>query len=398
MRRKYLWIVYLYFFSGLPLGFFYTFLPVFFRTQGVDLVKIGLLSGAGIFWSLKPIWAPLLDRYGKKKNWMGFSLIGISLSTALLSVTPRDVESLLLYLSLLTFSSALYDTALDGFLIEYIPKEALGKANGYRLSAYRVAMIFSGGVLTAISEYLQFVWIFYLLSFLSFVAGAIVLATPSLEVSVADRPYRGLIETYINPLRELLQRKGISLTFFFIATYKAGDALLGGMIHPFWVDRGFSRVEIGLISGTVGSILTIAGALIGGYYTSKRGLKESLIVLGALQALSNLGYAIVALPFIDYWWVYVASFIESFTGGLGTSAFLTFLTHLCHRQFASSQYAIFSTLFSFTMVFSRSISGLGAKTFGYSLFFGLTFVVALVPLLLIPYVAEKNNLHNSTST
>lgn len=365
---------------------------MFFRSQGVDLIEIGLLSSTGIFWSLKPLWAPLLDRYGRKNIWMGFSLLGISMAIMFISSATEGSDLLFLYLSLLTFFSALFDTALDGFLIEFIPREELGKANGYRLSAYRVAMIFSGGVLTAISEYLQFKPIFYLLSSLSFTAGLVILFSSSLRLTPTEKNYRSLIETYLNPLKELIKRRGIVLTLFFVAIYKAGDALLGGMIYPFWVDRGFSRVEIGLISGTIGSILTIIGALIGGYYVSKRGLREGLLVLGALQALSNLGYALVALPFVERRWVYLASFIESLTGGLGTSAFLTFLTSLCHHHFTSSHYAIFSTLFSLTLVISRSLSGFGAKALGYPLFFALTFVVALLPLILIPYVVEKRDL------
>ncbi len=390
-KKRYFWIVFLYFFSGIPLGFFYTFLPVFFRLQGVDLIKIGLLSSAGIFWSLKPLWAPLVDRYHRKKTWMGLSLLGMSLSIFLISSASSQTELILLYLSLLTFFSALYDTALDGLLIELVPKEELGKANGFRLSAYRVAMIFSGGVLTAVSEYLNFQAIFHILTLLTFLAGLVVLSSRYIALNPTERTQKSLIETYLNPLRELLQRKGIALILIFIAIYKAGDALLGGMIYPFWVDRGFSRVEIGLISGTIGSILTILGALIGGYYTSKRGLKESLLVLGLLQAFSNLGYALVALPFVDKKWVYLASFIESFTGGLGTSAFVTFLTTLCHRNFTSSHYALFSTLFSITLVISRSLSGFGAKTLGYAPFFALTFVVALIPLLMLPYLTKRTD-------
>lgn len=387
--KRYFWITFLYFFSGMPLGFFYTFLPVFFRSQGVDLVQIGLLSSAGIFWSLKPLWAPLVDAYGVKSRWMGFSLLGISLSIALITMNTTHINYLFLSLLILTFFSALFDTALDGFLIDYIPREEYGKANGLRLSAYRLALIFSGGILTALSGYLNFTLIFYLLSFLTGLSGLIILLNPSLSLAKRERRNYSIRALYWEPLKEIVSRERVFLLLLFIATYKIGDALLGGMIYPFWVDRGFTRVEIGLISGTLGSVFSILGSLLGGYITSKWGIKKSLLILGALQAFSNLGYAIAAIPFLDKRAVYIASILESFTGGLGTAAFLTFLTNLCHQRFSSSHYALFSTLFSITLVISRTISGFGAKYLGYFLFFSLTFVIALLPLVLIPFLFKE---------
>ncbi|MCS7199640.1 MAG: MFS transporter [Caldimicrobium sp.] len=386
---RFFWVFYLYFFSGLPLGFFYTFLPVYFRFQGVDLVSIGLLSSASIFWSLKPLWAPLIDKYSQKKNWMAFSLLGISTTIFLLSLSNYDVSQLWLLLSLLTFFSALFDTALDGFIIDYIPPEKLASANGLRLSAYRIALIFSGGVLTAISEYLQFKFIFQILAFISLFAALLIITNKSLQVTSKPQKILSLKEQYLQPLKEIMEREKIVLIFLFIATYKVGDALLGGMIYPFWVDRGFSRLEIGLISGTLGSMLTIAGSLFGGFFVTKYGLRRSLLFLGFLQAFSNLGYTLVALPEIDKKWVYLASAIESLTGGMGTSAFVTFLTFNSKREFSSTQYALFSTLFSLTMTFSRTISGWGASQLGYFNFFGLTFLIALLPLPLVRAIVKN---------
>ncbi len=387
LNKRYFWISFLYFFSGLPLGLFYTFLPVYFRTKGIDLVKIGLLSSAGIFWSLKPIWAPILDRYFQKKTWIAIALWGLSFSLLGLKFSPLSSSSFVIFLFSLTFFSALLDTALDGFTIEWTPPEELGRVNGLRVSFYRIALIFSGGILTAVSQYLKFSFIFIFLACLTFLAGVLVFFHKDLEVNIKKEPV-SFKEQYLLPLKDLFQRADF-LLIFFIATYKAGDALLGGMVYPFWVDKGFSRVEIGLISGTLGSIFTILGSLIGGHYTSKWGLKKALIVLGLFQAFSNLFYGIAALPWVSRYFVYVASIVESFTGGLGTASFITFLTALCKKEFSSTQYAIFSTLFSFTMVLARSISGVGAKFLGYATFFFVTFFVALLPILLIPRVFRK---------
>jgi len=383
------WITLLYFFSGLPLGFFYTLLPVYLRTQGVDLVKIGLLSSAGIFWSLKPLWAPLTDRYGFKSLWISFALGGLSLT--LFSLTFLSPASFSFFLSLffLTFFSALLDTALDGLLIELIPEELLGKANGLRLTSYRLALIFAGGVMVALAEYFHFKSLFLLLGFLCAGGALLIFWKKSLRLRPKSTKTFSFLEQYLLPLRDLLQRKGAFLLLLFVATFKIGDALLGGMVYPFWVDQGFSKLEIGFISGTLGALFTILGSLLGGYLTSLWGLKRALFRLGWLQAFSNLGYTLVAHPLVYKKWIYAASILESFTGGLGTAAFITFLTNLCKREFSATQYALFSTLFSLTLVVSRSISGFGAKTLGYFNFFGLTFLIALLPLVLIPFLFEK---------
>lgn len=383
---KLFWISILYFFSGVPFGFFYTFIPVFLRSQGVDLVQIGLISGAGIFWSLKPLWAPLVDRYSLKIFWISFSLLGMGISILCLSFLSHEVKAFWYILFLLPFFSALYDTALDGFIIEYIPKDELGKANGWRISAYRVALVFSGGLLVTLSDYFSYKSLFFPLGLFLFASSLFFFLKKEFRIKWSNKRNLGFLHQYLEPIKEILKYDKVYLILLFIATYKIGDALLGGMIYPFWVDKGFTKTEIGLISGTLGVIFTIIGSLIGGYYIKKIGIKNSLLVMGSLQAVSNLGYAIVAHPNINKGWVYLASIVESFTGGLGTSAFLTFLTLLCKKDFSSTHYALFSMLFSTTLVISRTVSGYGAKYMGYFLFFGITFFIAFLPLFLIPLI------------
>lgn len=384
--EKLFWISLLYFFSGIPFGFFYTFVPVFLRTQGLDLVQIGLISLAGIFWSLKPLWAPLVDRYSYKIYWLSFALLGMEIIIFFLSFIPANSKFFWYILFLLPFFSALYDTALDGFIIEYIPKEDLGKANGFRLSAYRIALIFSGGLLVALSDYLPTKFLFLFLATFLTLFTILIAFREDFRIKFKKTQSVSIFNQYVEPIKEILKNERVFFLLLFIATYKIGDALLGGMVYPFWVDKGFTKTEIGMISGVLGVLFTILGSLIGGYYTKILGIKRALWLMGFFQAFSNLGYTIVALPEVDRRGIYLASVIESFTGGLGTSAFLTFLTMLCKREFSSTHYAIFSMLFSLTLAISRTVSGFGAKSLGYFYFFGLTFLMALLPLFLIPII------------
>jgi PAT family beta-lactamase induction signal transducer AmpG len=388
-NKKLFYIGFIYFFSGLPFGFFYTFIPVFFRSEGIDLKTIGLFSIAGLPWSLRLLFAPFIDRYFYKSFWIGLSLIGISISIFALSFFTPATLSFFIFLFFLTFFSTLFDTASDGFVIEWIPLEILGKANGIRISAYRISLIIFGGGIVAISHYLGFKVIFYILSIVTFLSGIFLISNSFLKVS-SKRFSISFASQFIEPLKEILKRDKALLLLFFVLTYKIGDALLGAMVYPFWVDRGFNRLEIGLISGTLGSFFTILGSLLGGYLTSLWTIKNSLLILGFFQSFSNLGYTIASLPYLPKETVYFASLFESFSGGLGTAAFLTFLTNLCKKEFSSTQYAVFSTLFSLSLTFSRTFSGYGVSYLGYTYFFLITFFISLPPLFLIFWIIKDN--------
>jgi len=388
-NKKLFYIGFIYFFSGLPFGFFYTFIPVFFRSEGIDLKTIGLFSIAGLPWSLRLLFAPFIDRYFYKSFWMGLSLIGISISIFVLSFFTPATFSFFIFLFFLTFFSTLFDTASDGFVVEWIPSEILGKANGIRISAYRISLIIFGGGIVAISHYLGFKIIFYILSIVTLLSSIFLISNSFLKVS-SKRFSISFASQFIDPLKEILKRDRVFLLLFFVLTYKIGDALLGAMVYPFWVDRGFNRLEIGLISGTLGSLFTILGSLLGGYLTSLWSIKNSLLILGLFQSFSNLGYTMASLPYLPKETVYFASLFESFSGGLGTAAFLTFLTNLCKKEFSSTQYAVFSTLFSLSLTFSRTFSGYGVSYLGYTYFFLITFFISLPPLFLIFWIIKDN--------
>jgi len=383
MGRKILLVVLFYFLSGVPLGFFYSFIPVQLRSQGVELSTIGLVSLAGLAWSLKPLWAPFIDGYLSRGLWMGIFLLALSLTFLGISLSNPTAEYFFVLLLFLTLSSSLYDTSLDGWFIEHIPREWHGRGNGYRLSAYRVALIASGGLAIALSQVVHHRLISLSFGLLYLSVGLPALFRFKREHRSFPQDATTILSRFAGPFRDLLVRRSALLILSFVFVYKLGDALLGGMVYPFWVDRGFSKAEIGLIASTLGTVLTIVGSLVGGYTTARIGLRRALLYFGLLQALSNLFYAFSALPEVRREAVYLASVVESFTGGLGTSAFLTFLTGLCRKEMASSQYAILSMLFSLSMSLGRGVSGILASTMGYAVFFSLSFLVAILPLILI---------------
>lgn len=144
--------------------------------------------------------------------------------------------------------------------------------------------------------------------------------------------------------------------------------------------------QIGLVPTTFGIILSVAGALVGGAFISRRGVFCGIWALGLLQAVSNLGYALVAWMDLGRFGLYGASVFESFSGGLGTAAFLAFLMNVCQKEHATIQYAFLSSVFSLTGRLIGGISGLGAERFGYGNYFALTFLLALPAYLFLPWM------------
>ncbi|MFN3417290.1 MAG: MFS transporter [Caldimonas sp.] len=203
---------------------------------------------------------------------------------------------------------------------------------------------------------------------------------------------------------ELLSRRGMVTIILFILLFKLGDAAMGFMVKPFWVDSGFSNQQIGLVSVNLGLALSIAGGLVGGWYVDRVGIFRGLWVLGLWQALSNLGYAAAAwyvprvlpgadgivqpvdLPLVHQAAVYAASALESFTGGLGTGAFLAFLMAITSRAKATTEYAILSSIFAFSRAVAGWAGGIGAQEMGYAAYFFLTFWLSFPAYLLLRQV------------
>ena len=194
-------------------------------------------------------------------------------------------------------------------------------------------------------------------------------------------------------LMELFSRPYILPTLAFILLFKLGDAAMGFMVKPFWVDAGFSATEIGLVSVNIGLALSIAGGVAGGWYTDRTGIFKALWVLGLFQALSNLGYAIAAY-YVPYgagvepllWHravIYTASAMESFTGGLGTAAFLAFLMAIVDKRHSATEYALLSSVFALSRSVAGWASGFGAQAMGFAPYFFVTFLLSFPAYLLL---------------
>ncbi len=198
-------------------------------------------------------------------------------------------------------------------------------------------------------------------------------------------------------LFELVQRPYIIPIIIFVLIYKLADSSMGFMVKPFWVDTGFTATEIGLVSVNIGLGLSIAGGLAGGWFTDRYGIFKGIWILGLAQAVSNLGYAAVAFIIppevggasltVDYkMMMYSASVVESFTGGLGSAAFLAFLMAIVNKKRSASEYALLSSVFALSRSVAGWAGGFGAEAMGYGPYFTLTFFLAFPAYLFLPWV------------
>jgi PAT family beta-lactamase induction signal transducer AmpG len=392
-RRKLYWVAILYFAEGFPFGIVNDALPVFFRIHGIRLADIGLLSLVGLPWTLKFLWAPAVDLWGRRRTWVVGCQIFLTLGLlAVLAVDPSHVSPLLWAVVLgLAFFSATQDIAIDAYTIELLDESELGPANGMRVTAYRVALIAAGGLFVAVAGLIgwpaAFIGATVVMALSCLLSSRLPLLRPNPVSPEGTIPRAGAIERAVwTPLRQFFEYPGFLSVMLFVLTFKLGDMALGPMARPFWVDQHFTPLQIGAVPGTVGVVSTILGALLGGSLTARWGIFRALWVLGIAQAASNLVYATAAALPPSAPIMYGASIVESFCGGLGTAPFLAFLMSICDKAHAATQYALLSALFGLTRVVAGAVSGWATEEIGYAAYFTLTFFLAWPALALLPWV------------
>jgi PAT family beta-lactamase induction signal transducer AmpG len=382
-RHKLAVVALLYFVEGSPVSVLWEALPVYLRREGASLGMIGALRLIELPFSLKVLWSPLVQRHGDRRAWVTIcmGLAALAVATLPLLDVGQPGLVLVLLLLLLTTASATQDIAIDSYTVALVDPPERGAANGIRASAYRVALVLIGNGMVTLAGWVPWPRLFLGAGVLLAGLGLAALAVPRLDPPPQARhqwigPFVGWIATW-----RAIPLVGVVLT------YRLGEFALGPMAKPFWVDRGRSLAEIGLVPGTLGIALSLVGALAGGAFIARYGVLAGVWILGAPQALSNLGYAAVAAGDLPWPALYATSMIDSFSSGLGTAAFLSLLMSVCDRDHATIQYAFLTSLFSLTGRLAGAVSGLGAEAWGYAGYFGFTFLLSLPAFALLPWIA-----------
>jgi PAT family beta-lactamase induction signal transducer AmpG len=392
LRARLAWIAAVAFASGFPFGLINETVPIWLRTHGVGRVEIGQLSRLSLPWSLKWLWAPLVDRHGTRQQWIVGCLAGLAVLTLALGTLPAGSFGVGLWviLALIVLLSATQDVAIDAYTIQSTTTRELGVANSVRITLYRIAMLTAGGLLVWLAG--RSTW-----STSFFVGGGVLaaLALCALLLPPVDRTSARAASLW-EPLRELVGRPGIVTVIVFALIFKLDIAALEPMMRPFWVDRGLSLEAIGAVVASGRLIATIAGAAAGGVFTTRYGIFTGLWVLGLVQAFSALVYWATAEFASTNSMVVLAAYFESFAAGLGTSAYLAFLMSMCEKRYAATQFAVLSALLAVTRWIAGEFSGGLAEQLGYANYFLLTFFLGLPAFALIPRLRRTSRLSEAS--
>lgn len=413
--RRMLVILLMGFSSGLPLLLGFSTLSYWLKGEGVSLTTIGWLLSVSTPYSLKFLWAPVLDHaplpfltrhFGQRRGWL--FLIQPLLLIAILAVGLSDPKEGLVYLAtatlLVAFLSASQDVVIDAYRIEILEDndEEQGAGSSATQVGYRIGLLVAGAGAIALSDFVSWFWVYAIMAAFMLVGLITTIFAKEPRRFVAEpwpdqRPQAfgkrltaNIQEKAIEPIREFLRRNRAAAIWviLFVLFYKYGDAVAGAMSYPFYYDMGFTGVEIASVTKVFGIAMAAAGAVVGGIVIIQIGLIWSLLIGGILQAITNLLFAYLASLGNDLTWLTIAIGADNFTGGLGSAAFVAFLSRLCNVAFTATQFALFTSLMALSRVVFATPSGWLADKIGWVDFFVSTTAFAIPALLLLFMVSR----------
>jgi len=384
-------ILFLGFSSGLPFFLTNRTLQAWMTIEGVDLTTIGLFSLVTLPYSLKFLWAPLIDRYvppflGRRRGWLLITQVGLLLSIGAMGLQDpsRALQLLAFNAVLIAFFSASQDVVFDAYRIDVLDEREMGAGAALGVLGYRVALIVTGSLAFVLADRLPWSVVYLLMAALMVVGIIAALRAPD---PVDETPPQSIADAVVSPFLDFFRRTGIgwgALLLLFIIFYQLPDRFAQNMATPFLLQIGFSQTEIGAIQGGIGIAATIVGVLVGGGVVAKLGLNRSVWIAAGLQILSNLAYYWIAVVGANELILVVAIIIENVSGGLVTAVFVALLMSLCSKRFSATQYALLSSLMAAARDIIVAPAGGIAEMTGWPTFFLLTLLVGVPALVLLP--------------
>ncbi|MGQ0560322.1 MAG: AmpG family muropeptide MFS transporter [Gemmatimonadota bacterium] len=388
-------LLFLGFSSGLPFFLSGKTLQAWMTQEGLDLATIGAMSLVALPYSLKFIWAPLLDRYipplfGRRRGWILITQIALLLAVIWMSFRDPQTGFQLLAINaiLIAFFSATQDVAIDAYRTDVLDDHEMGAGAAVWVLGYRIALLVTGGLAFVLADFIAWSTVYLLMGLL--ILPAMIATWRAPEPVLHGRPPQTLVDAVKLPFLDFFRRAGASKAFLvllFIVLYKLSDYMAQNMATPFLLRIGFTTTEVGAISGGIGLGATIVGALAGGAVVARIGINRSLWVFGALQAGSNLMYYFLSLIGKHTGFLIATMLVENFATGLVTAGFVAFLMSMCSVQFSATQYALLSSLMSASRDILVAPAGRIAEMTGWPSFFLITLAAGIPGLLLLPVFA-----------
>lgn len=414
-NRRLLIIFFMGFASGLPLALSSATLFFWLREAGVTLTAIGLFALLGTPYNVKFLWAPFVDSVpvpvlsrllGRRRSWM--LVIQLCLMAAILCVgfsTPEQTPYLTAVAALaVAFFSASQDIVIDAYRIEILDEDEQGAGAAMTQAGYRLGAIAAGAGALYLADQMDWSIVYAVMAALVLVGMVTAILAPDPDRrspgSQIRRDVHGFRAMVIDPFTEFFQRNSPKVALIilgFILLYKFGDAYAGVMAYPFYFDVGFSKSEVATASKIFGVIMTVTGVFLGGVIVNRFGILRSLLGCGILQMLSNLMYAAQAIVGHDFAFLFLTIGIENLSGGMGSSAFVAYLSVLCNTTYTGTQFALFTSFMAFGRTLLSASSGWVVEQTDWATFFVISTFVALPGLLLLLWMMRNLPLERQTA-
>lgn len=381
-NRRLLVMLPLGFASGLPLALTSGTLQAWLTIEGVDLKTIGIFTLVGLPYTLKFLWAPVMDRVvppwlGRRRGWMVLTQLCVAIGLGLMALTNPKIHPgwMAGYAVLVAFLAASLDIVFDAYRTDTLRPHERGLGAAVWVNGYRIALLASGAGALALADLVGWQMTYLAMAVIMIAGVVITLVSPDPTV-VAEAP-KSLREAVGAPLAEFFSRPTALGFLAVIILYKLGDAFASALQTAFLIGGlGFSATEVGAVKG-LGIFATLVGAFVGGLLMTRSGLLRSLLIFGVLQAVSNLGFVVLSLVGKSSAMLTAAVVIENVTGGMGTAAFVALVMSLCDPRYTATQFALLSSLEALGRVFAGRPSADLVEMVGWTQFFVLTVLVAL---------------------
>ncbi len=393
-RDSQIWVMAAFgFAAGLPLPLSGFTLRQWLSEGGTSLAAIGFTANIGLAYTLKFLWAPVLDQMrppllGRRRGWLLVIQPALVLACLAMAVSDPVQSPVRLVAAAVTvaFLSASQDIVVDAWRVETFEERMQGTALAAYIWGYRAALLVAGAGALSLVQVLGWPGA---LSAMAALIGTGILATLLAREPAVQRTtlvVRGFAARFrysvVEPFRDFLTRPGAWPILAFVMLFKLGEAMAHTMAVPFYNSLGFDRVAIAAATGVPGLVASLLGAAGGAWLIARIGTGRALVITGFVQMASMSLYFLLAVSH-GVWWVLLAKItLENVAEGMADAAFITYLSSLCSTRFTATQYALLSSLSAVGLRTIAGFSGVLAGAMGWIAFYGLT-IFAAVPAMLI---------------
>jgi len=417
--------------AGLPFLLVFSTLSAWLNDAGVSKTTIGFFSWIGIMYSIKILWAPIVDRIrlpfltsllGQRRSWLLLAQTGIATGLILLALSSpeHNLKLFAIFALIVAFSSATQDVVIDAYRIESIDDEYQAAMAATYVFGYRLATLASGAGALYMADFLN--WQAAYLSMAALTAVGIittlVIREPEHIIKADTLAYEEqlinkidhathvkgrlqlIVEWFsaavISPFAEFFRRSGkhALIILLLIGTYRITDITMSVMANPFYLDLGFTKSEIANVAKIFGFFFTIAGVALGGILVMRFNIMRPLLLGGALVIGSNLLFVLLSIVGADIKLLALVISADSLAGGIATAVFIAYLSSLTNKAYTATQYALFSSLMTLFPKIIAGFSGIVVDSYGYFVFYIYSSLLGIPAILIILFLMkqDKNNL------